>query len=128
MFSSKSSVVPGPWGGMAPFRPAGMTSLCRAGRSLSAAPVGGARRFARVFRVMHVQTAPFAENSLVDHDTEVLLGFLDAEREHVLGILEGFSEEQLRRPVLPSGWSCLSMVRHLALDDEHYWFQCVVAG
>jgi len=77
---------------------------------------------------MHVQIAPLTHHGLVDHETEVLLGFLDAEREHVLGILEGFSEEQLRRPVLPSGWSCLSMVRHLALDDEHYWFQCVVAG
>ena len=77
---------------------------------------------------MHVQTAPFAENGRVDHDTEVLLGFLDAEREHVLGILEGFSEEQLRRPMLPSGWSCLGMVKHLALSDEHYWFRCVVAG
>jgi hypothetical protein len=75
-----------------------------------------------------VQIAPLTHHGLVDHETEVLLGFLDAEREHVLGILEGFSEEQLRRPVLPSGWSCLGMVRHLALDDEHYWFQCVVAG
>jgi hypothetical protein len=64
----------------------------------------------------------------VDHETEVLLGFLNAEREHVLGILEGFSEEQLRRPVLLSGWNCLGMVRHLALADEHYWFRCVVAG
>jgi hypothetical protein len=64
----------------------------------------------------------------VDHETEVLLGFLNAEREHVLGILDGLSEEQLRRPVLPSGWNCLGMVRHLALDDEHYWFRCVVAG
>ena len=77
---------------------------------------------------MHVQMAPFTHDGLVDHDTEVLLGFLEAEREHVLGILEGFSEEQLRRPMLPSGWSCLGMVRHLALDDEHYWFRCVVAG
>jgi hypothetical protein len=77
---------------------------------------------------MHVEMAPFTHDGLVDRDTEVLLGFLEAEREHVLGILEGFSEEQLRRPVLPSGWSCLGMVRHLALDDEHYWFRCVVAG
>jgi hypothetical protein len=42
----------------------------------------------------------------MDEETALLLGFLDGEREHVLGILEGFSEEQLRRPVLPSGWSC----------------------
>ncbi len=37
-------------------------------------------------------------------ETELLLGFLDEQRHHVLGILEGLSEEQLRRPVLPSGW------------------------
>ncbi len=77
---------------------------------------------------MHVQTVPFTHHGLVDHDTEVLLGFLDAERDHVLGILDGLSEEQLRRPVLPSAWSCLGMVKHLALSDEHYWFRSVVAG
>ena len=32
-------------------------------------------------------------------EPQLLLQFLDAERDHVLGILEGLSEEQLRRPV-----------------------------
>ena len=64
----------------------------------------------------------------MDGETALLLGFLDGERQHVMGILEGFSEAQLRRPVLPSGWSCLGMVKHLALADEHYWFRCVVGG
>lgn len=32
---------------------------------------------------------------------------LDGQREHVLGILEGLSEQDLRRPVLPTGWNCL---------------------
>ena len=36
----------------------------------------------------------------------------------------GLTEEQLTRPVLPSGWHCLGMVKHLALSDEHYWFRC----
>jgi hypothetical protein len=49
-------------------------------------------------------------------------------RRHVLGQLEGLSDEQLRRPVLPSGWSCLGLVRHLTLSDERYWFEVVVAG
>src|SRR3954447_4748761 len=40
----------------------------------------------------------------------------------------GLSDEQLRRPVLPSGWSCLGLVRHLTLSDERYWFGVVVAG
>lgn len=57
-----------------------------------------------------------------------LLETLKGQRRHVLGILEGLDDEQLRRPVLPSGWSCLGMVRHLALDDERFWFQSVVAG
>lgn len=53
---------------------------------------------------------------------------LDRQREHVVGILEGLSEEQLRRPVLPSGWSCLALLRHLTLDVERFWFLGVIAG
>lgn len=61
-------------------------------------------------------------------ETELLLGHLDHQRKHVLGILEGLDDEALRRPVLPSGWSCLGMLRHLALDDEQFWFRGVAAG
>ena len=61
-------------------------------------------------------------------ETELLRRFLDEQRNHVLGILEGLTEEQVRRPVLPSGWHCLGMVKHLALADEHYWFRSVVGG
>ncbi len=57
-----------------------------------------------------------------------LLGTLDGQREHVLGILEGLSDDDLRRPILPSGWTCLGLVQHLALDVEHFWFCRVVAG
>ncbi|MBB4938478.1 hypothetical protein FHR32_002783 [Streptosporangium album] len=46
----------------------------------------------------------------------------------MLGILDGLDEEALRRPVLPSGWTCLGLVRHLALDVERFWFRAVVAG
>ena len=64
----------------------------------------------------------------MDRETELLKRFLDEQRQHVLGILEGLTEDQLRRPMLPSGWHCLGMVKHLALSDEHYWFRCVVNG
>ena len=64
----------------------------------------------------------------MDHETALLQRFLDEQRQHVLGILDGLSEDQLRRPVLPSGWHCLGMVKHLALSDEHYWFRCVING
>ncbi len=61
-------------------------------------------------------------------ERDLLLGRLAGERRHVLSQLEGLSDEQLRQPVLPSGWSCLSLVRHLTLSDERYWFEVVVAG
>lgn len=61
-----------------------------------------------------------------EHKT--LLAYLNAQREHALGILEGLDEETLRRSVLPSGWTSLGMVQHLALDIERFWFRAVVAG
>jgi hypothetical protein len=63
-----------------------------------------------------------------DKEREALLDGLGGQRSHVLGVLTGLSEESLRRPVLPSGWSCLAMVRHLAVDDERFWFRAVAAG
>lgn len=61
-------------------------------------------------------------------ELDALKGALDRQREHVLGILEGLSEEDLRRPVLPSGRSCLALLRHLTLDVERFWFPGVIAG
>jgi len=61
-------------------------------------------------------------------ETTVLLSTLRAQRAHVLGALDGLEDEALRRPVLPSGWTCLGLVRHLALDVERFWFRAVVAG
>lgn len=42
--------------------------------------------------------------------------------------VDGLDDEALRRPVLPSGWSCLGLINHLSLDVERFWFQAVVAG
>ncbi|HEY0950266.1 DinB family protein [Nocardioides sp.] len=64
----------------------------------------------------------------MSRERAVLVGGLAGQRRHVLTQLEGLSDEQLRRPVLPSGWSCLGLVRHLTLSDERYWFEVVVAG
>ncbi len=64
---------------------------------------------------------------LVNAELDALKGALDHQRAHVLGILEGLSEDDLRRPVLPSGWSCLALLRHLTLDVERFWFPGVIA-
>ncbi|MFD6432054.1 DinB family protein [Streptomyces venezuelae] len=65
---------------------------------------------------------------MADTELTAMLSVLNSKRRHVLDILEGLDEEALRRPVLPSGWTCLGMVHHLALDDEKFWFRAVVAG
>lgn len=61
-------------------------------------------------------------------ERDALLAALDDQRTHVLQALDGLADAALRRPVLPSGWSCLGLVRHLALDVERFWFRAVVAG
>ncbi len=61
-------------------------------------------------------------------EIETLLAYLNAQRDHALCILQGLDEEALRRRVLPSGWTCLGLVRHLALDVERFWFRGIVAG
>ncbi len=64
----------------------------------------------------------------MDATAKALVKSLTAQRHHVLGILEGLGDDQLGRPVLPTGWTCLGLVHHLALDVERFWFQAVVAG
>lgn len=61
-------------------------------------------------------------------EREALLGALRAQREHVLAAVEGLPDEALRRPVLPSGWTCLGLVQHLTLDVERFWFRAVATG
>lgn len=63
-----------------------------------------------------------------DAETALLMSYLTSQREHVLGILADLDDEDLRRPVLPSGWSCLAVVQHLTLDVERFWFRAIVAG
>lgn len=62
------------------------------------------------------------------HERDLLLGRLRTQRQHVLDQLDGLNDEQVRTPVLPSGWSCLGLVRHLTLSDERYWFEVVMDG
>ena len=64
----------------------------------------------------------------MNDETAALLAALNAQRDHVLGIIDGLADDDLRRTVLPSGWTCLGMVRHLALDVERVWFRIAVAG
>jgi Protein of unknown function (DUF664) len=64
----------------------------------------------------------------IDIERSALLSSLTNQRGHVLGILEGLSDEDLHRPVLASGWTCLGLVQHLAIDVERFWFRSIFAG
>jgi Protein of unknown function (DUF664) len=58
---------------------------------------------------------------------QTLLHFLDAQRASVIAIVDGLSDENLRKPVVPSGWTPLGLIEHLA-GAEYYWFQIIAAG
>jgi uncharacterized damage-inducible protein DinB len=64
----------------------------------------------------------------MDPETQAMLDCLQNQRAHVLGILEGLTDGEHRQPMLPSGWSILGLVHHLAVDVERFWFREVVAG
>ena len=64
----------------------------------------------------------------IQPETSAVLASLTIQRNHVLGILEGLTDDQLRRPVLPSGWSCLGMIQHLTTSDERFWFRGIIGG
>jgi uncharacterized damage-inducible protein DinB len=60
-------------------------------------------------------------------DTRAMLPDLVSQQRRILGILDGLDDEALRRAVLPSGWSCAGMVRHLTLMTL-FWFVEVMTG
>jgi hypothetical protein len=64
----------------------------------------------------------------MERDAEMLVEFLEMQRAAVVAKVAGLSDAALRRAVFPSGWSCLGLVQHLALDDERYWFRWIAAG
>ena len=68
------------------------------------------------------------ERQTTPRGRQLLLTSLNDQRQHVLGILDDLPDEALRRPVLPSGWACVGLVNHLALDVERFWFRNVFVG
>jgi hypothetical protein len=66
--------------------------------------------------------------SIAGSETRALISYLDEQRNHAIRTLDGLDEVSLRRPILPSGWNCLGLIHHLALDVERFWFRAVIAG
>ena len=55
-------------------------------------------------------------------EREMLVRFLDFQRDTLLWKVSGLNEEQLRAPMTPSGTSLLGLVKHLAYVERN-WFQ-----
>ena len=76
--------------------------------------------------VTHVEGPPEPPETLTD-PRELLLGYLDWYRDAVLRKLDGLPEAELRSSRLPSGWSPLALLKHLA-GVERRWFRWGFAG
>lgn len=61
------------------------------------------------------------------NERDALLHFLAANRAAAVAVLEGLSETDARRTVVPSGWTPFSMTVHLSGVERH-WFAFVLAG
>ena len=74
-------------------------------------------------------TAPAARPpSQSSPERNLLAKHLTGVRNHILGQLAGLDERDLHTSRLPSGWHLASLVKHLTIGDEHYWFGCVLGG
>jgi uncharacterized damage-inducible protein DinB len=60
-------------------------------------------------------------------EKEILTGYLDHYRRMIVKLCEGLTDEQLRRPMTPTGLTVLGLVKHLAVV-ERWWFQEHVAN
>jgi hypothetical protein len=60
-------------------------------------------------------------------EKETLTGYMDHYRRMLLETITGVSDEDLRRPMTPTGLTLLGLMKHLALV-ERWWFGEHVAG
>jgi uncharacterized damage-inducible protein DinB len=70
---------------------------------------------------------PTEPDTTQDAPPELLLAYLDHYRAVVLAKLDGLTEEELRRSRVPSGWSPLELLWHLA-NVERRWLVWRFAG
>jgi uncharacterized damage-inducible protein DinB len=76
--------------------------------------------------VTRVDPPPEPPETLSD-PRELLLGYLDWYRDAILRKLDGLPEDELRRSRLPSGWTPLALLKHLAAVERR-WFRWGFAG
>ncbi len=68
-----------------------------------------------------------SENTAIAYPTssELLLRYLQRERDNLVATLDGLSEYDARRPMTPTGTSLLGLVKHVATVEIGYLGECV---
>jgi hypothetical protein len=69
--------------------------------------------------------APSKPGPLID--TETLLAELAGQQRRVVAVVSGLDDATMRRPILPSGWSCGGMIQHLT-GMTNFWFETIMSG
>jgi hypothetical protein len=60
-------------------------------------------------------------------DTPTLLTELATQQRRIVGIVADLDDATMRRPILPSGWSCGGMIQHLT-GMTNFWFETIMSG
>ena len=60
-------------------------------------------------------------------DTPTLLAGLAAQQRRIVAIVADLDDATMRRPMMPSGWSCGGMIQHLT-GMTNFWFQAIMSG
>ena len=68
-----------------------------------------------------------SESTLVATEREQVLAFVDDNRDEIMRLLDGLTEEQARTRLVPSETTLLGLVRHASFV-ERVWFHQTVAG
>jgi hypothetical protein len=71
--------------------------------------------------------APGEPSSLIADPVELILGYLDFFEDVTLRKISGLRDDQLRASSVPSGWSPLGLIKHLACT-ERFWVRHVFLG
>jgi uncharacterized damage-inducible protein DinB len=71
--------------------------------------------------------APGEPSSLLAEPVDLLSGYLDYFEDVTLRKIGGLTEDQLRHSSVPSGWTPLGMIKHLA-GTERFWIRHVFLG
>jgi hypothetical protein len=77
----------------------------------------------------HYESEPkyLSERALIGSERDQIEAFLEDNRTEVLGLLDGLTEEQARRRLVPSKTSLLALVKH-AVFVEQVWFPVAMEG